>query len=963
MTAPGPISRRDRLFDATLALPPEERAAYLEGACPDDPELRVEILALVNADEAAVLFFEELAREWVSPLRSTGVGDAVGASPRLRSGSLVGRYEIVEILGEGGMGVVYRAWDPDLEREVALKVLPPHTVGNAAARAELMAEARRIARLDHPHIGVIHEVSETADAGVYLVMACHDGETLADRLRRGPLPLPSSEVLRIGRGVAAALEAAHGAGIIHRDVKPSNVLLTEGGGVRLVDFGIAAAVGEAVPPRGSRGYMGPEVVSEGRADPRTDLWSLGILLHEMVTGVRPPPPTEGLPALDAVEAGGGVSAGVATAIRRCLNPDPLQRPARAAEVLALLERELGPPTTGGSGREVHRGESLPGAPSAPTAHPRAPRRTRIGALTGGLAGALALALVSFLIPRGSSTQEGELGPLGAPDWSEAQRVLVLPLEDRTGDPALAMVGSMAADWIAEGIAGASIANVVEGGAALTAFRDAQSPVEAARAYRAGLVVTGSYYLDRDSIRLATRLVDGASGTLVRALDPIAAPREDPLAGIEPLRQAILSALALHLDPLTTRHELLVTQRPPPWDAFVAYARGKDHFIEYRMAEAREEMSRAEAIDPEFYLAIFYGAIAAANLGDREDLLARRDRLAPFADRLNRPTRLGLDFLNSILMGDLEASYRIHRRGVDDGILAPGTMGHAELILAAATLGRFDEALEVARDVDPMRGEVRRWFNYWLAVAGAQEALGDFSGALETALRAREALGPLRAEPLSLEVRARAALGDFSGIDAVVAEALRAHPQPALFLMSVGDALVLSGHGREGMTWYREAVARARADRARDPNPDQDWILAETLLALAAGARSGGTASEAEIEAAALEAQTLFRGLHELNPDFFNPPTGLGRVAAVLGDPAEARRWADHLAARDPEGRTGHLHFRRARIAALLGDVDAMMEALDLAFRSGYRSQLAVRSDPAMMHHRAHPAVAAFLRPR
>ncbi len=966
-------SRRDHLFDEAFALPPEERAPFLERACPDDPELRDEVRSLVEADAEAAGFFEGLSRDWISPLRSAGIGAGMGASPRLPPGSRVSKYEIVGVLGEGGMGVVYRARDPDLERDVALKLLPPHAVGDPDARAELLAEARRVARLDHPHVGVIHEVGETDDAGVYLAMACHEGETLADRLRRGPLPLPLSDVLRVGRGVAAALATAHAAGIVHRDVKPSNVLLTTRGGVRLVDFGVAAAVGEAAAPRGSRGYSSPEVLAGEPADIRTDLWSLGVLLHEMATGVRPPAPLEGLPALDVVEARGDLPVGLVRAIRACLEPDPAHRPDSAEMVGGLLGGEAGGggarggavgriPEVEAEGGAVRGGAGPPGSSDWRT--PAAWRGRRVAWTVAAFVGLVALVT---LLPRGGGTEADLPGPLGAAGWEDAHRVLVLPFEDRTGDPALAMMGSMAADWISEGIAAAAIANVVDGGAALTAARDAWNPVEVASAYRAGLVVTGSYYLDGDSVRLAGRLLDAAQGTVVRAFTPVAVPRSDPFRGIEPLREATLSAVALHLDPLTTRHEILVTQRPPPWEAYLAYLRGKDHFIEYRMVQAREEMVRAEELDPGFYLAIFYGALAAANVGDWDDLEARRERLAPFADRMNRSTRLGLDFLDAILAQDLEASYRIHRRGLEEGILAPGTMGHAEVIFLAVTLGRFQEAIEVARDVDPMRGEVRGWFNYWTALSTAQYALGQFQASLETALQAREAMGPLRHEPLHLELRALAALGELSRLHALVEEALATHPSPIFFVMDAGNHLLIHGHREEAMRRYGEAVARARMDRDRDldRNPDRDWVLAEALLALGAAAlREGGDGDAPGVgREAVLEARELFRLLHELNPHFIDPPTGLGRAAALLGDSAEASRWLDHLSGIEIRGRAGHIQLRRARIAALLGDVEGMVEALESAYRSGIRTQFIVRSDPNMLRHREHQTVARLLQPR
>ena len=946
-----PPSRRDRLFDEALALPPAERAAFLERACPDDTALRDEVRSLVEADAAAAGFFEGLSRDWVSPLRSAGVGVGVGASPHRPVGSRVARYEIVGVLGEGGMGVVYRARDPDLERDVALKLLPPHAVGNPAARAELMAEARRVARLDHPHVGVIHEVGETDDAGVYLAMACHEGETLADRLRRGPLPLPASEVLRIGRGVAAALEGAHRAGIVHRDVKPSNVLLTNGGGLRLVDFGIAAAVGEAAPPRGSRGYASPEVLAAGPADHRTDLWSLGILLHEMVTGVRPPPPPEGLPALDAVETSGALPEGVAELIRACLDPDPARRPESAAAVRTLLDGSItsgADHATGPTGSPATRRETRASTP--PGVRPA----TRPMAWT--LAAALGVAAVFALLPRGSGTEAEEPGPVGAALWGEAHRVLVLPFEDRTGDPTLASLGIMAADWIAEGIARTGVANVVDPASALSAHRETGDPVALATLFQAGIVVAGGYQLVGDSIRLQARLVDGASGTLLRALAPVTAPREVPSQGLEPLRQAALSAVALHLDPLTNRHELMVVEEPPPWEAFLSFVRGKEHFVEARWSEAREAWIRAETLDPSFYLAIFYGGIAAANLADFDDLEARRDRLADAIPPGHRPATLGLDFLNSILAGDHVASYRIHRRGVDEGILAPGTMGHAQLVQDAVTLGRFREAVEVARTVDPTRGEVRGWYTYWGSLAMAHHAQGEFEEELEVARRARELMGPLRIAPFYPEVRALAALGRLEELDGVVVEARRISPAPSVFLRGAGDYLVIHGHREEGVRRYREAVAQARADLEREPLADRSFHLAEALLALAAMLGSEGREE-------ALEARALFAESHALNPTFIDPPFGLARAAAVLGDTAEARRWSDHLAGANPRGRYGNHTWRRARIAALLGEPEAMVTLLEQAYREGIRVQFAAREDPLVMAHRDHPRLAALLRAR
>ena len=205
-------------------------------------------------------------------------------------GQTVGHYHIVEELGAGGMGVVYRAEDTRLRRAVALKFLPPELSRDEAAKRRFLHEAQAAAALDHPNICNIHEVAETADGQIYIAMACYAGETLRERIAEGPLPL--EEALQIAREAAAGLAHAHGRGIVHRDVKPANLFLTSDGLVKVLDFGLAKlAAGSAVTKTGTTlgtaGYMSPEQARGESTDARTDVWSLGVVLYEMVAG-RPP---------------------------------------------------------------------------------------------------------------------------------------------------------------------------------------------------------------------------------------------------------------------------------------------------------------------------------------------------------------------------------------------------------------------------------------------------------------------------------------------------------------------------------------------------------------------------------------------------------------------------------------------------------------------------------------------------
>src|SRR5580658_6457207 len=228
----------------------------------------------------------------------------------LTSGTKLGPYEIQSPLGAGGMGEVYRAKDTRLDRTVAIKILPTHLSDNPEFKQRFEREARTVSSLNHPHICHLYDVG-SQDGTDYLVMEFLDGETLADRLRRGALPFP--ELLKIGIEVAEALEIAHRAGIVHRDLKPGNIMLTKAG-TKLMDFGLAkptslGAAGSGSAPLlsaartmsgatpvspltaagsivGTIQYMSPEQIEGKEADARSDIFALGAVLYEMVTGKR-----------------------------------------------------------------------------------------------------------------------------------------------------------------------------------------------------------------------------------------------------------------------------------------------------------------------------------------------------------------------------------------------------------------------------------------------------------------------------------------------------------------------------------------------------------------------------------------------------------------------------------------------------------------------------------------------------
>jgi serine/threonine protein kinase/Tol biopolymer transport system component len=293
------------LFDGALSLPRAQRTAFLEERTAGNEALRREVESLLLAHEAAGPFLSVPLLEASRP-RFHRIGqsiDGVVSPPRLAAGTSLGTFTILQPIGTGGMGEVYRARDTRLDRLVAIKVLSYQRDLAPGGRERFEREARAISRLSHPRICTVHDVGLAHVEGrdlPFLVMELLDGETLAMRIARGPIPIDQSLAYAID--IVDALVAAHGQGIVHRDLKPANVMVTTSG-VKLLDFGLAqlrlgegldAQASGADAPITSTGlvfgtvpYMSPEQLRGEKVDSRTDLFAFGALFHEMLTGVRP----------------------------------------------------------------------------------------------------------------------------------------------------------------------------------------------------------------------------------------------------------------------------------------------------------------------------------------------------------------------------------------------------------------------------------------------------------------------------------------------------------------------------------------------------------------------------------------------------------------------------------------------------------------------------------------------------
>ncbi len=340
----------ERVYLAALACDDAARTALLDEAGAGDADLRREVESLLAQGPRVERFLE--SRSWAGRSAASGADadDDLESEPLAldEAGLFAGRYRIVRLLGRGGMGVVYQAEDVRLKRFVALKFLASALAANPVARSRFLREAQSAASLDDPHVCTLYEAGEERGCA-YIAMAYIDGPTLKERITKGPLPI--DEARAIARDLAAGLAAAHARGIVHRDIKPGNVMLAGPGLAKITDFGLARMEGASQSTRtagvaGTPAYMSPEQAQGLPTDHRTDIWSFGCVLFEMLTGRSPFATASGQVDVFAIVHGPApavtafrpdVPASLAAVLDRCLDPDLRRRYQSASTLLADLE--------------------------------------------------------------------------------------------------------------------------------------------------------------------------------------------------------------------------------------------------------------------------------------------------------------------------------------------------------------------------------------------------------------------------------------------------------------------------------------------------------------------------------------------------------------------------------------------------------------------------------------------------
>jgi len=360
--------RIEELCDAALDRDASQRAAFVAAACGGDEALRVEVERLLSHAPTAEDFLE-------TPVDELAAEVLGGAHEPALVGQRVGPYEIVSLLGEGGMGEVYRARDATLGRDVAIKVVAGAFLSDPERLARFEREARVLAALNHVHIGAIYGVEEQGGVRA-LVLELVEGPTLAERLAAGPLPVP--EALSIARQIADALEAAHDKAVVHRDLKPANIKVKPDGTVKVLDFGLAKVLAGEAPGgqaeatvaldatregviAGTPAYMSPEQARGRPVDKRTDIWAFGAVLYEMLAGrpaFRGDTPADTLAAVLGSEPDwampASTPAGIRRLLQRCLEKDPKRRLRDIGDARLEIDEALGDGAAGTAARPRRR---------------------------------------------------------------------------------------------------------------------------------------------------------------------------------------------------------------------------------------------------------------------------------------------------------------------------------------------------------------------------------------------------------------------------------------------------------------------------------------------------------------------------------------------------------------------------------------------------------------------------------
>ncbi|MFQ5877703.1 MAG: protein kinase [Acidobacteriota bacterium] len=708
----------------------------------------------------------------------------------VRIGRTLSHYRLVEEIGRGGMGVVYRALDTTLDRHVALKVLPPAVTSDPVRLERFQREAKAIAALSHPGVVTIHSVEEWGGVH-FLTMELVEGKSLDGAIPRGGLGL--GDFFRIAEGLADALVAAHDRGIIHRDLKPANVMLTDEGRVKVLDFGLAkllgpqaASAGSAAPTRtvteggrmlGTIPYMSPEQVQGKAADRRSDIFSLGIILYEMVSGERPFKGESSAELTSSIlrdtpESVSDVRAGLprhlGRIIRRCLEKDPKRRCQTAIDVRNELEDLR---------REIDSGELLPHVGPSGAAAPARPGGRRTLLLAAAAAAVVALVVSGYLMrgrgDRGAPPARGSAVP------PTAASVAILPFVNMSAEEENEYFSDGMTEELITALGKVKGLKVPARTSVFALRGKGLSIQEIGKRLGVATVLEGSVRRSGDRIRITAQLIDVAGGYHLWS-ERYDRQLEDIFAIQDEISASIVGALQVTLTPGEKR--AIGTAPTSDVRAYDYYLRGRRLFHQSGQRNwrtARQMFARAIEIDPGYALA--YAGIADAssylymyaestdeNLGRARGASARALELAPGLAEAHAARGLALSLGREYAESDEEFETAIR---LDPDLFE----AHYFYARAAWAQGKFEQAAQQFEQAIAVRPED---YQAPMLLGNVYTRLGREEDALATQRRALE----------------------------VIEEHLEQNPDDVRALYLGAAALMHVGRPERGLEWAGRALA-------------------------------------------------------------------------------------------------------------------------------------------------------------
>jgi serine/threonine protein kinase/Flp pilus assembly protein TadD len=843
----------------------------------------------------------------------------------------ISRFEILEVLGDGAMGVVHRARDPVLERDVALKLIKPELAGESKNRSRFLRECRAAATINHPGVATIYEAGETEDGRLYLASELVEGETLKDRVSRGTMS--STEVIEIGVQLADALDAAHKKGAIHRDIKPSNIMLNTDGRIKVLDFGLARLVaadgsdsdddrrtvdmtqeGAVV---GTPAYMSPEQASGMKVDARTDIFSAGCVLYEMVTGKSPfhsgsVPETlrrvlcEEPPSIES--SVDGIPLGLEEVLRGAMAKDRGKRTATAAEMAAGLRTLQESPSTTRS-----------------VIYPFDRRHRKRTLLIGGIAGIGAVVVAAVLIWQWSR-------PTLA--FALSDRLLVADVENLTDDEAfdLALHTALEADLKQSSYAAVFQRHQVE-----QTLRLMRKPVDSVVDEDLGRDIcrfsgVRALILPRiigvgDAFELQAAIVDPQTGRHVEQIRVTAEGREEVLLkAIDKLTREVRSRLGESWDSIENADYPIAVATTASWEALHHFATGSAEWGRGKFEEAVRFYELALDLDPEF--ATCRGSLGLLLLQFGNDPERGREELKQAlvdGETLPRNEYLMLRAVNrQFVDGDLEGAlgeYELINGIYPDNMAAYNNRGRILI-----RLERFDEAQEMferAAELDPQSA-------FPLVNLAFMNSVGRPNAVdAEKVCRKLVAIDPEVPNYHSLLGWTVAVQERYDEAREILERALDLEPEHAYAMPNLGYTLMANDNPATAVLYFRRNLARVRNNGLVG---NERGCILDLAAALAAAGEDEEARRLADEAVAKLEAGSM-AGEWDAGDHSF-----VSQLYAVTGraDLAE-----EHCtAARGLEIDDPYSQFELARCCALLGERECAIENTRLSLEMGF-------SDPYM----------------